>query len=171
LRIAELRCDPEVKMLHKLLMGLLLTGLAAIATAETVYKWIDASGQVHYTDLPPQQAGAKLLGVYEQEVGLIPEEGSDQDDYTDNGGDDTSEPASEPPPEPPVSAETMAAMQDDVARTKVEQCKQAQARYKLYIESRRLFREAPGGKREYLTDQELTAARAQAKQAVSEYCS
>jgi hypothetical protein len=36
---------------------------------------------------------------------------------------------------------------------------------------RRLFRETPDGKRVYLTDQELTEARARAKQAVNDYCS
>ena len=51
------------------------------------------------------------------------------------------------------------------------QCKAAQDRYQRYIESRRLFRETADGKREYLTDQQLTEARARAKQAVDDYCS
>ncbi|MGH8251890.1 MAG: DUF4124 domain-containing protein [Steroidobacteraceae bacterium] len=157
-------------MLHKLLMGLLLAGLTAIAAAETVYKWLDTSGQVHYTDLPPRQAGAKIVGVYEQEAGVIADEGSDQSDYSDDAGDDSSEPETTPTEEPPVSEEAMAAVQDDVAREKVVQCKEAQDRYQRYIESRRLFREKDG-RREYLTDQELTEARARAKQTVDEYCS
>lgn len=157
-------------MLHKVLMGLLLAGLTAIAAAETVYKWVDGSGQVHYTDLPPSQADAKILGVYEQEAGLIADEGySDEGDEPDES-DDSTGPASAPTSEPPVSQEAMAAVQADVARAKVEQCKQAQERYQRYIDSRRLFREKDG-KREYLTDQELTEARARAKQSVDEYCS
>jgi hypothetical protein len=69
-----------------------------------------------------------------------------------------------------VSQEALAAVQDDAARAKVEQCKAAQDRYQRYIESRRLFREE-NGKRVYLSDQELTEARGRAKQAVDDYCS
>ena len=74
-------------------------------------------------------------------------------------------------PEPPVSDEAMAAAQADAEKAKVLQCKEAQDRYQRYIESRRLFRETSDGKRVYLTDQELTEARARAKQAVTDYCS
>ena len=63
------------------------------------------------------------------------------------------------------------AAENDAAKAKVVQCKEAQDRYQRYLDSRRLFRETPDGKREYLTDQELTEARARAKQAVDDYCS
>jgi Domain of unknown function (DUF4124) len=153
--------------------AILLAGVAAVASAETVYKWIDSRGQVHYTDLPPRQADAKLLGVYQQEAGIVEETGS-TDDYTEEGDGDT-EPTGQQPevpstPEPPPSEEAMAAVEADAAKARVERCKAAQDRYQRYIESRRLFRETPDGKRVYLTDQELTEARARAKQAVIDYC-
>jgi hypothetical protein len=156
----------------RVVCGLLLAGVAAVAGAETVYKWVDPAGQVHYTDLPPRQAGARILGVYQQEAGTV--EGDESGDYTDEG--DTGEPPAQDPesprtPEPPVSEAAMAAAQDDAAKARVEQCKAAQDRYQRYIDSRRLFRETPDGKRVYLTDQELTEARARAKQAVDDYCS
>ena len=65
----------------------------------------------------------------------------------------------------------MQAAADDAAKAKVEQCKSAQDRYQRYLESRRLYRETADGKREYLTDKELTEARARARQAVDDYCS
>ena len=55
--------------------------------------------------------------------------------------------------------------------SRADRRKEAQERYKRYTESRRLFRETPDGKREYLTDKELTEARARAKQTVIDYCS
>ena len=73
--------------------------------------------------------------------------------------------------EPPVSAGRDGAAATDAAKAKVVQCKEAQDRYQRYLDSRRLFRETPDGKRVYLTDQELTEARARAKQAVDDYCS
>ena len=151
--------------------ALLLAGVAAVAGADTVYKWVDSAGQIHYTDLPPRQSGARVLGVYQQEAGTI--EDGDSDDYSEP--DDTGESpdaGDESPrtPEPPVSQEAIAAAEADAAKAKVEQCKAAQDRYQRYIDSRRLFRETPDGKRVYLTDQELTEARARAKQAVDDYC-
>lgn len=158
----------------RVVCALLLAGVAAVAGAETVYKWVDTAGQVHYTDLPPRQAGAKILGVYQQEAGTIDDgESGDSDDYSDQ--DDSGEPpdtGSETPstPEPPVSDAAMAAAQADAEKAKVLQCKAAQDRYQRYIDSRRLFRETPDGKRVYLTDKELSEARARAKQAADDYC-
>jgi hypothetical protein len=154
--------------------ALLLAGVAAMAGAETVYKWVDSSGQVHYTDLPPGQAGARVLGVYQQEAGTIEDEPSGDSGGNwspdDSGDSPGTEPDSPPAQEPPVSREAMAAAQADAEKVKVEQCKEAQDRYKRYIESRRLFRETPDGQRIYLTDQEITEARARAKQTVDDYC-
>jgi len=157
-------------MLNRILMVLLMAGLTAVASAETVYKWVDGAGQIHYTDLPPKQADAKVLSVthgpgnYQDD-----EESSGADDGGEND-DDAKTSSGTSTPEPPVSQEALAAARDDAARAKVEQCKQAQDRYQKYIESRRLFREE-NGKRVYLSDQELTEARARAKQAVDDYCS
>lgn len=156
-------------MLNKILVAFLLAGLTAVATAETVYKWVDRSGQIHYTDLPPKQPDAKILAVTHGINLFIDDEESEGGDGSDESGSDTTTPAVTPS-EPPPSTETMASMRNDVERTQAEQCKQARERYQSYIEARRLFREVDG-KRVYLTDQELTDARARAKQTVDEYCS
>ncbi len=158
----------------RVVLAFLMAGIAAIAAAETVYKWVDGSGQVHYTDLPPSQAGARILGVYQQEAGIVEEDGSGSGDYTEEGSDSGTEPdtASGSPttPEPPVSQEAIDAAEADAAKAQVIQCKEAQDRYQRYIESRRLYRPTADGKREYLTDKELTEARARAKQEVDESC-
>ena len=159
--------------ISRVLAALLMAGIGAVAAAETVYKWVDGSGQVHYTDLPPRQADARILGVYQQESGDVDEDGGD--DYSEEGDDGGGSPdaSNDSPrtPEPPVSDAAMAAAEADAAKAKVEQCKAAQDRYQRYLDSRRLFRETADGKREYLTDKELTEARARAKQAVDDYCS
>ncbi len=159
--------------------AVLLAGVTAVAGAETVYKWVDGSGQVHFTDLPPRQSDARVLGVYQREAGTI-----DEDDTGEESGDDSGEGSDEgdsesPPeqasgspttPEPPVSDAAKTAALADAEKAKVLQCKSAQDRYQRYTESRRLFREVDG-KRVYLTDAELTAARARAKQDVTDFCS
>jgi hypothetical protein len=152
--------------------ALLLAGVATVAAAETVYKWLDASGQVHYTDLPPRQGDAKILGVYQQEAGTVEDEGDDNGNYAEEGDDASNAQATTQAktPEPPPSQAAVKAAENDAAKAKVEQCKEAQDRYQRYLDSRRLFRQMPDGKREYLTDKELTDARARAKQAVDDYC-
>jgi hypothetical protein len=159
--------------ISKVMWALMLAGVAAMAAAETVYKWVDSGGQVHYTDLPPRQGDAKILGVYQQEAGTVDDGSDDSGDYTEEGGDDSNaQPSAQPrTPEPPPSQAAVKAAENDAAKAKVEQCKAAQDRYQRYLDSRRLFRETPDGKRVYLTDQELTNARASAKQAVDDYCS
>lgn len=151
-------------MLRSALIILMLAGLATAAAADTVYKWVDSGGQVHYTDLPPDQPGAKLLGVFERDMVLTGEEEGSAED----AGQDFYE--SSPPTEEEATADATAAVQRDLDAVRSEQCKQAQERYKTYIESRRLYRETADGKREYLTDAELSAARIQAKKDVDEFC-
>ncbi len=160
--------------IQKVILAFLLAGVAAVATPETVYKWVDSSGQVHYTDLPPQQSGARILSVNQQESDLPDDGGSDNGDFSEEGDSDTlrsPQPGETTTPEPPVSDQAMAAAEADAAKAKVLQCKTAQDRYERYVNSRRLFRETADGKREYLTDKELTEARARAQEAVSDYCS
>ena len=158
----------------RVLAALVMTGIGTVAAAETVYKWVDGSGQVHYTDLPPRESDGRILGVYQQESGDV-EEGDYGDDYSEEGGEDGASPSAPPEapgtPEPPVPEAAMAAAEADALKAKVEQCKAAQDRYQRYIDSRRLFRETPDGKRVYLTDKELSEARGRAKQAVDDYCS
>ena len=165
----------NMSRISKVVFALAIAGVAAIATADTVYKWVDSSGQVHYTDLPPRQGDAKILGVYQQESGDVEEESSDNGNYSaegDDNGDDASQPQTAArTPEPPPSDEAMKSAEQDALKAKVEQCKAAQDRYQKYLDSRRLYRQTPDGKREYLTDKELTEARARAKQAVDDYCS
>ncbi len=65
--------------------AVLLAGVTAVAGAETVYKWVDGSGQIHYTDLPPRQSDARVLGVYQKEAGTIDEEQNGEDTGDDSG--------------------------------------------------------------------------------------
>jgi hypothetical protein len=167
--VTDQRRGLEVNMLQKFLVALLMAGLTVIAAADTVYKWSDSRGQVHYTDLPPTQADAKVLGVFHQESSVLDDETAS--DEGDSGGDGpTTLPSGNDSDEPPIDREAMAAVQADVSNSKAKQCKEAQERYQRYVESRRLFRETPDGKREYLTDQQLTDARVKAKQSVDESC-
>ena len=146
-------------MLRTILVTIMLAGLATSAAAEVIYKWVDANGQVYYTDRPPTQAGARLLAVLEH-------------GYAESNEQQSSADAAPPPsiPGERASSGTIASVQQVVSQVRNEQCKQAQERYKTYVESRRLFRQLPDGKREYLSDEDLMKARIEARQAVDENC-
>jgi len=150
-------------MLRRTIITIMLAGFATVAAAETVYKWVDTSGQMHYTDRPPTESGARLIGVFEREQILA---GDDDSGAADAATYDAG-PALR---ESQGNQQAAAAVRRDVEQTRSEQCKQAQARYKTYIESRRLYRETADGKREYLTDAELAAARVEARKEVDELC-
>lgn len=158
-------------MLQKIMVTLLMAGLTVVAAADTVYKWSDSRGQIHYTDLPPTQADATILSVTHRDSDVL-DEGSegDESDSGDNRNGPTVLPSGNDSSELPVDSKAMAAVQKDVSNAKAKQCKEAQERYQRYVESRRLFRDTPDGKREYLTDQQLAEARVHAKQSVDEYC-
>jgi catalase len=160
-------------MLQKFAVALLMAGLTVIAAADdTVYKWSDSHGQIHYTDLPPNQSDAKVLGIFRQESSVMDDETGDEGDGANNGdnGNETTQPSANDSNEPTIDNQAMADVQRDVANAKAAQCKEAQERYQRYIESRRLFRVTPEGEREYLTDKELDEARVRAKQTVADYC-
>lgn len=153
-------------MLRTMLVTLMLAAVTTAAVAETVYKWIDARGQVHYTDLPPREPGARILATYQGAGNVL-------------AAEDAEEPATagtlpagfreSDAPDGDTRAAAVA-VQRDLAATRAEQCKQAQARYRQYIESRRLYRETPDGQRQYLSEAELARARVDAKKDVDELC-
>ncbi len=151
-------------MLKQTIFALMLATVATVATAETVYKWVDARGQIHYSDLPPREPGARILSTH-QRGGFAADEDADEPaaDTLPAGFSEADAPDGE-------TRAAAVAVQRDLESKRAEQCKQARDRYTQYIESRRLYRTTADGQRQYLTDAELAAARVEAKQAVDESC-
>jgi hypothetical protein len=134
---------------------------ASLAQAD-VWRWKDAQNNWHYSDVPV--AGAQLI---KSSTRVPPPQQLASADAADasNGA----------PPVDPVAARGAAAsdrvatdatarqVQSDLARKRAEQCKEATTRYEQSITARRLFREAKGGARVYLTEAELAQARVDAR--------
>lgn len=135
--------------------------LALPASAE-VYKWTDASGVVHYGQLPPASEQAEAVG-----------------------GTATSE--TEPAAESPVAAQpTPAVDEDEVERVRAEQaerdakrkaeweeyCVKARAALKELDEnpSSRLAQVSDSGERVRMTQEEHDAQRAQIQAAIDKHC-
>ena len=61
-------------------------------------------------------------------------------------------------------------MQDDKARVRDAQCKFAKERYMRSIQSRRVYKEGKDGEREYMSDADADAYRAEARKDVQAAC-
>jgi hypothetical protein len=141
----------------------LAAGLVVFGVAQAdVWRWVDASGRVHYSDVPVDGAVRIKSTVTRADAG-------------GGGSTPSSVVPNAPLPQPTLESRSVAitakledeaaarAVQGDLARKRAEQCKTATQRYDQAIASRRLYREGEGGARVYLTDAELDKARVDAR--------
>lgn len=143
-----------------ILAGLLLAGAVS---AGDVYVMTDKQGNRIYTDrpdtLPAQKAGVKSQSTDPAEVEA--RYGAEMDRYA------AEQQAAE-------QARTQAAeakqAEQVTAADRAQRCVAARARYQATLDSFRIYEEQPDGQRRYLTSEEIDAARAQAKQAMDEFC-
>lgn len=131
-----------------------LLGLATAAQAD-VWRWTDPNGTVHYSDgwVP----GSVLV-------------------KTDSHSSSAPGPASASTSSSTAATDVAQAQRDqravaaDVAKAKEDQCKKAREAYDKAIQSRRIYKEASGGAREYLSDADADAYRLQLLNARKQAC-
>lgn len=154
-----------------LLAGLMalsvLPGVMPEASAQTVYKWVDADGITHFSTRPPRGVPAEATPVRLQR----------SLQSTEDSADDSSAPSPELLAATELrkqQTEEQAAEDAEVARQNAEMqaaaCEKAKARVETYTNARRLYKPLENGEREYLTDDELDAERAKAQREVKELC-
>lgn len=139
--------------------------LAHAADDVTVYRWVDDDGVPHYTDRPQDTAGpvertairsrrtdpAELQARVEARADLEEARNTRREQAAD------------------AAAESEDRRRETEAQREAN-CEQARQQLETYETARRLYRPLPGGEREYLDDDEMDAARANARQAVREWC-
>jgi Domain of unknown function (DUF4124) len=135
--------------------ALILAGAWTVAHAD-VFRWVDADGVVHYSDewvpgsvviktvKPHPESSAPSGASTTSTMNRMPQQLSDQ-----------------------VNAR---ATQQDVAHARDAQCTSAKQRYMKAIESRRIYKDAKEGGREYLSDTEADAYREQTRKEVQAAC-
>lgn len=135
----------------KLLLMITLAAVAVTATAQ-VYKWKDAQGRVHYSDVPPgpSQGSSEVMNTRDIPVSSVAM-----------------------PKAPPITAKASAAAKaSPVAQVQKDPkiCQQARAR-KSFLESGQLTRTVnEKGEVEFLSDEKRKADIADADKAISENC-
>jgi hypothetical protein len=146
------------------LAALLLLGATAVADEFAVYKWVDKDGVPQYTDRPPSNADVSFTGIRSQRTD--PDAVMARAEQQAQSNADRAEGRQE-------ASQTAAQSAADRRRTREErqaECEKARERAETYNTARRLYRPLEGGGRQYLTDEELTEARATANADVSSLC-
>ncbi len=141
--------------------------VCSIARAD-VYRWVDERGEPHYSDrwVP----GSELIKSSKTRA-LVPE--SSPAPSAQPGQNSSASASSSQSVDSKLQQQrAAAAVKQDVAKVRDEQCKQAKERYQKAIEARRLYKPSKPGDtdRVYMTDQETDAYRLEARNDVVTAC-
>ena len=142
---------------------LILVGAVAAHGAE-VYRSTDANGTVRYSDRPlDENAKPIFVAAAPRSRSSAPSQASRPN--AEQAKEDGAKPRD---PNNGVQAETTTPAQQ--AETKAKNCQVAKQRQASYSEAHRLFKTAPNGDRQYLSDSEIDQARVRAEADVHTWC-
>jgi hypothetical protein len=157
-------------MLHTkalVIAGVLVAALVSggMARAGDVYKYVDERGVTLYTDKPipgavlvstgtPRPADFTARNNAANQAATNAQLSASNDRIATTQGD----------------ARVAANVAKDIEASRLERCKQARDAYTKAINSQRLYRTTADGKREYLSDAELSDKRIEAAKAVEAIC-
>ena len=150
-----LRCSLKLMM-----AGLILTSASVSAD---VYKYVDANGNVLYTD-KPATLPAERLGLQSRKTDTSEVQARQQAELSRMQAANQAS-AQNSQQQADKQAATQATEKD-----KADRCIKARERYDKYMNSQRLYEADANGERRYLSDAELTAARNAAKTSMDELC-
>ena len=161
-------CDKEsvqqVSIMSSKFLVLLIAAFGFSAAAADVYTWVDDEGQVHFSD-KPDELPAQVVSVQSRPTDLSRVSRQAQDDqYLSEAADlRKQQQAEDAGNEDRIRQETLA--------ERAAACDKARQRNESYSSSHRLYRPTAEGGRDYLSNEEIDAARAEALAAVDEWCS
>jgi hypothetical protein len=137
----------------------------ALAQAGDVYKYVDERGMTMYTDKPIPGAVRVSTGAQRPAEVAARSYAAQQSSQNSQLAASNQRIADQQ-----NDARIAASVAKDLEATRAERCKKARADYQVTINSRRLYRDKPGGQREYLSDAELAAMRVEAAKQVEAIC-
>jgi|SRR3984885_2459633 len=142
----------------------ILTWLPLSAALADVFRSVDAQGHVLYSDTPTPGAELVHINGHNAPIRSAP--------VTTASSNRASSTSSYAPSKPGSTAQSgdqihqqleqeaaARAVQNDVARTRAEQCKKAQDVYNDSVQARRIYKTGPDGSQEFLTDDEAVNMR------------
>jgi hypothetical protein len=142
--------------MKRIALLVLACAIVPLASAQ-LYKYIDKDGKTVYTDQPPPDAEAKAM-THGSSSATTPKSYVERDKELQKGRDKVKEDAKK---------------SDDKAKQVAERdaaCRSATENAKMYEEGGRLMKPNAQGEREYLSDEEIEAARVKSRQEMEEAC-
>ena len=149
---------------YRLILTVAMAALMAsgMTVAGAIYKWTDDDGSVHYEDRPTGDAEIERLDVVSKNTdNTVVQARLDADR---KARDAARQVASEAPPEM-TKAEIRAEQEK-----RQEQCQMYRDRLEAFLRSQRLYKEDDAGERQYLSEDEVMAARSRVEGQIQEYC-
>lgn len=148
-------------MLRLVSIAALIVAGAVVTAQADVYRWVDEHGQPHYSDQWVPGSEVIKTGKGHPPGYDAAARSSGQQNLT----------AATQRVDAQLSEQANAqAVQQDVAKTREQQCKAAKARYVASVQSRRIYKTGADGSREYLPDAQADAYRVQARKEVQDAC-
>ena len=143
------------------LTALLLSGAAL---ADSVYKWVDADGNIHYRDrpsgdpneviVPISYSRSSATGVQRQRQSHVDAEAERREQRAARR-----------------DADEAAAEKDAERASMQKQCEEHRSRLETLLQANRIYREGPNGEREYLDAKQIQEARQRIEKLISDTCS
>jgi hypothetical protein len=137
----------------------------AVAQAGDVYKYVDERGNTMYTDKP--MPGAVRVSAATQRPPEV-QERTAAARQTANTNQVNS--ANQRFADDQSNQRAAAQVAKDLADSRMERCKKAREQYQASLDARKIYRDKPGGEREYLSENEAAQARVDARKNVDAIC-
>lgn len=150
------------------LITALLLACASAASQADVYRWVDANGGVHYSDVPVE--GAVIIRITTAKSSGNNSNASTNASTNAYASRDQAAALNSELQDRRASEAAARSVKDDVAKVQGEECKKATTRYEQSIKARRLYKAGKDGARIYLTDAELDRERLDARTAKDAFC-
>ena len=133
------------------------------ATANEIYRWVDAEGNVNYGDRPSGAPTEQRLQLsYARTDGSAVEKRvQDRRDAQSARAEAKAEQA---------KAEQEATEEAEIAAEQQRACESARERLETYRSSRRLYKADENGERVYLDEEQRAAASRRIEEQIAEYC-
>ncbi len=148
-------------------LGALLLATPAAWAAGEMYRWVDADGQVHYSDQPPP-AGAKDIKAI-RSTGVDPLQSSDSDESAEPSYVEQNA-AFEERQAKKAEERAEAEKEKQAEAERKKNCELAKGNYNTVTTGGRVMRVNAQGEREYLTDEEIQKETIEARKTMEEWC-
>jgi len=133
-----------------------------LAAAGNIYKWVDENGNVHYEDRPVGETQMERVDIATRDTDDAAVEARLAERRKARATAD--QVAAEATPE--MSREEIRAEQ----QARQEKCEMYRSRLEAFLRSTRLYEEGESGERNYLSEDEVLAARSRVEEQIRQYC-